>query len=52
VNESVIALNPQGNEIWRYYGGGAPNYFVFPFALSKEDILYAPTPKTLFAFGQ
>jgi len=48
----IIGLNSGGNEIWQYYGGGYPNYFIFPFALAEDSTLYAPTSATLFAIGK
>jgi PKD repeat protein len=46
-NTLLRALILKENSYWSFRGN---HNFLFPFALSKDGILYAPTAKTLFAF--
>ena len=43
----VIALNSDGKIIWDFVGDA----FHYPFALSKQGVLYAPSNHILYAFG-
>jgi hypothetical protein len=50
-SQGVIALNNQGEEIWQYESS-YPDYFIYPFSLSKNGSLYCPTSNNIFIFNK